>query len=252
MFFEMHQWTCEEFTWVFEAAEGSPIIITVPHDRGFSSYDLYGLLESRENGIKGRDKYVWPIVKDILLGAKVNAVRGLLPRTFVDYNRPPDKTSGYSSEEEIQIAFDDPRLRGFYGHYHQTIAQLIRKAIEKFGLRKCLLMDLHGFSLQPPYGEYDLILGTGNRITVNSDVDQRLADFLATRGYRIFLPAEKPIGPSEDKYDAEFTTRHYAQEFGIDAIQIEIAQKFRVLEGIEVGQQLSADMTEFFTLYLAP
>lgn len=250
MFFESYEWSGEDFAWVFEARGGSPIVITVPHDRGFYPHDLFGFLEPREKGVKGHDDHIWPIVKDILLGVRANAVRGLFPRHFIDYNRSPEGINYYPfSQKEAETAFDDTRLRHIYNHYHQAVAKLLTKAIRTYGQERCLLVDFHGFTKQPLHGEYDLILGTGNRTTVNSSIDQALADFLSDRSYQVFLPVEETIGPKEDLYSADFTVRHYAEKFGIDAIQIEVAKKFRVLGKKEIGQKLSADMAEFFTLH---
>jgi len=246
-----YEWSYEKFTWVFEVVGGSPVIISVPHNRGFSHHELLGLLEPRKNGVKGRDAYIWRVAKDILLRAKVNAVRGLFPRHFIDYNRSLEGINYYPlSQTEVQTALEDShRLQQFYDHYHQEITNLINRAIEIYGQNGCLLIDLHGFAKQPPHGEYDLIFGTGNRITIRSEVDRDMAKFLSSRDYKVFLPADESIGPSEDSYSADFTTRHYAEKFGIDAIQIEVAKKFRVREGEEIGQRLSADLAEFLTEY---
>ena len=244
-----YKWSNKEFTWVFETTKGSPIVITVPHDRGFYPHDLFGFFEPREKGVKGHDGHIWPIVKDILLRVRVNAVRGLFPRHFIDYNRSPEGISYYPlSQKETETAFDDARLRHIYDYYHRAVTRLLMKSIRTYGQEKCLLVDFHGFTKQPSYGEYDIILGTGNRITVHSSIDQALTDFLSDRGYQVFLPVEETIGQQEDVYSADFTVRHYAEKFGIDAIQIEVAKKFRVLEGKEIGQKLSADIAEFFIL----
>lgn len=249
MLFKGYEWSDKKFTWVFESAKGSPVIITVPHDRGFYPHEVSGFFKPREKGVKGRDAHVWPIVRDILLEVRVNAVRGLFPRRFIDYNRSIEGINYCPfSQKETETAFDDVGLGHIYDYYHRVIAELLEKAIQTYGKEKCLLVDFHGFTKQPSYGEYDLILGTGNRITVRSHADQALADFFSARGYKIFLPGEGKIGPQEDTYSADFTTRHYAKTFGIDAIQIEVAKRFRVFKGKEIGQKLSADMAEFFEL----
>ena len=222
----------------------------MPHDRGFYPHDLLGFFEPRKKGAKGRDSHIWPIVKDILLRVRVNAVRGIFPRHFIDYNRSPEGINYYPlSQKETETAFDDTRLKPFYDYYHQIIVNLLRKAIRTYGQEKCLLVDFHGFAKQPSYGEYDLIFGTGNRITVHSSIDQVLSDFFLARGYRVFLPVEETIGQQEDVYSADFTVRHYAEKFGIDAIQIEVAKRFRILEGKEIGQRLSIDIAAFFRLH---
>ena len=251
MLLDDYEWSDKKFAWTFEPKGGSPVVISVPHDRGFHPSDLLGIFEEREGGVKGRDSYSWSIIRDILPMTKVNAVRALFPRHFIDYNRPSEAVDFYMPfQKEEEMAFDDVRLEYIYNHYHQTIARLLKRAIQVYGQDKCLLIDFHGFIKQPSYGEYDLILGTGNRTTVNSDVDKALAGFLSAQGYKVFLPAEKTVAQGEDLYDAHFITRYYAKTFGVDAIQIETAKKFRVFEGGEIGKKLSADLAEFFRLYL--
>ncbi len=250
LFLDGYKWTNVNFTWKFEAVGGSPAIITIPHDGGFHPSDLLGLLESRKDGVKVRDMHVWPIVKGILLKTRVNAVRVLFSRHFIDYNRSPKGINYYPlSQAGAEKAFDDENLRGIYDSYHHAIVDFLMKTIKMYGKEKCLLIDLHGFTNQPPYGEYDLILGTGNRITVNSNVDRLFADFFSARGYRVFLPEEKNIGSVEDKYNAEFTARHYAEKFGIDTLQIEVAKRLRIPVGSEVSRRLSSDVAEFIRLY---
>lgn len=240
LFCKGYQFSNNDFSWVFRVIAGSPVIITVPHDGDFFSSDISGLFQPRDNGIKMKDCFVWPIAKDVLLNVGVNAVRGLFPRSFIDYNRSPN------------IAFTDGSLKNIYDSYHQAISDLIKCSMVKYGREKCLLIDLHGFTAQPSYGEYDLIFGTDNTATVkNLCVDRLLANFLTDRNYKVFLPLEKPIGLLPDKYNAGFTVRHYAEKFGIDSIQIEIARRFRTVEGAEDGRRLSADLAEFFRMNYA-
>lgn len=235
-FIEGYDSSNANFTWLFKSR--SPIIITVPHDQGFRSCDFFGFFQQKKNGAKVRDKYVWPIVKDILLGTKVNVVRGLFPRKFVDYNRAREK------------AFEDNRLEDIYDYYHQATQELLREVVKIHTNRKCLLLDMHGFTNQPEYGKYDLILGTGNRTTVNSDVDQLFADFMIDRNYKVFLPADETlIQGKKDDFNGGFTIRNYAKQFDIDAIQIEIARKFRVFGGGEIGRKLSTDIADFLNTY---
>ena len=248
-FLKEYKWLNENFTWTFEALGGSSILLTIPHDRAVHPSDLMGIFEPRKKGIKGHDSFVWPIVKDMLLKTNVNVVRGLLPRNFVDYNRSIEGVSyDRFSESETETAIDNEQLAFFYKSYHQAIVNFLIKVIKKNGRKKCLLVDLHGFTKQPVYGEYDLILGTGNRKTISANIDQLFAKFMSKLGYNIFLPSEETVVPGvDDRYAAEFTARHYAEKFGIDTMQIEIAKKFRILEGTEIGQKLSYDMANFFS-----
>lgn len=221
-----------------EKSEPAPILITVPHD-GLLKSSLLGLIPERQNGQRLRDQNVWPLAKDILLNSSSSGLRGMMPRILIDYNRPPER------------AFEKDDLKLPYQKYHQKITELLETAIDKHSRENCLLIDLHGFSSQPPYAPaegYDLILGTNNRTTIKfGNIDQELAGFMEGLGYRIFLPREKPISQGADKYNGGFTTYHYSAHFGINTIQIEVARRFRIKEGADKGQKMALNLAEFFS-----
>lgn len=230
------------------------IILSIPHD-GLISPDLAGLLEPRTQGVRGRDRHVWPIAKDILLkcvsrGMSVSAVRLLMPRAYVDANRPLPKHEVYDPDVQGQTALEDHRLVSIYNHYHAQLANLVQASIATSGPRDVLLLDLHGFGKQPamaPPSGYDLILGTGNRATIpHGDIDQLFAWRMQDCGYKVFLPGEKSVHPKGDPYSAGHITRYYSQKYGINAIQIEIAPWFRSKEGMAQGKTLAENIALFF------
>jgi N-formylglutamate amidohydrolase len=234
--------------WIFESDIQSPVIITVPHD-GLPHHALSGFLEVRKNGIIGSDGHTWEIVKDTLLKVKVHAVRGMMPRHFLDYNRSTDGNNlNPDSAKNSETAFEDETMQPYYDYYHESIARMIKLMTRIYGVEGCLLIDFHGFTHQPEHGEFDIIIGTGNRTTVNSNVDRKLAAFLTEKGYRVFLPDENS---EHCQYSGGYTVRHYAKKFGINAILVEVAQKFRTLEGRELGIKLSADFAEFLKLHFS-
>lgn len=245
----VYEFSAESACWKFRSAPLSRVTISVPHDRAFSPHDLSGFLERRKKGVRGRDPHVWSVVKDIMIAVPINAVRGTFPRDFVDYNRGwPFGISYYPlTQPEAESALEDGRLYPVYRQYHATLESLLRGSIERWGRERCLLLDFHGFSKQPPHGQFDVILGTGNRRTVSSEVDRELAEALSSKGYRVFLPGDETQGPMEDSYSADYTTRHYHEHFGIDSIQVEIAKHFRTREGKQRGVDLSGNIAEFLT-----
>lgn len=241
----VYEFSAESACWKFKSAPLSRVTISVPHDRAFSPHDLSGFLEKRKKGVRGRDPHVWSVVKDIMIAVPANAVRGTFPRDFVDYNRGFIAVNYYPlTQPEAEMALEDNRLYPVYRQYHAAIESLLRDSIERWGREKCLLLDFHGFSKQPPYGQFDVILGTGNRRTVGSEVDRELAEALRSKGYSVFLPEDEGRGPLEDIYSADYTTRHY-HELGVDTIQVEIAKPFRTREGKQKGIDLSRVLSEF-------
>lgn len=236
----------------FNPFNPSPVIISIPHD-GMSAHEFHGIVQPRKVGHKGKDARVWPVVKDITRFVMVNTVRGLMPRQFVDYNRAwPEGINYYpKTQKDVHTALDDSRLIDAYYYYHQTIDEMVDKAKKNFSRDKILLIDMHGFSRQPQYapqGGFDLILGTGNRVTIpHGDVDVRLADFMSAKNYEVFLPKHSCIGPEEDSYSADYTTRHHSEKHNINVIQVEIASRFRAKDAGSIGLKLSVDFAEFLT-----
>lgn len=235
---------------VCESNTLNPVVISVPHD-GLITADLSGFFIERKIGYRGRDMHVWSITKDIIQKYPASAIRGLMPRAFVDYNRSwPNPINYYpKTQKEVHTALDDERLSAFYRYYHDSISRMLRKSIDRFGRESVLLIDLHGFAKQPPYAPaegYDLILGTGNRITVPcGNIDVQFAQYMCALGYTVFLPKELSLGSEEDYYSADFTTRHHSEKLNINVLQIEIASRFRKKESLEIGRKLAIDIAGF-------
>lgn len=245
----------QDFSLVLSHQEPARVIVAVPHD-GLIKNDLAGLFKIRENGWRGRDAYAWPIANDVVqkslaLGVRVDAVRLLMPRAYVDGNREMPTESNLDPDTRGQTALDDPLLASVYRTYHGEISRLIERSIAAYGVENLLFIDLHGFGLQPkiaPARGYDLILGTANRATIHhGEADRELARFMEGRGYSVFLPAEQPVTPRGDPFSAGHTTRWYAKRYGVNAIQIETFSIFRRRESQSRGEKLASDLSEFFS-----
>lgn len=256
-----HRVSDGNFTTLWRAKEPALVVISIPHDviPNFAWAD-----QPREYGVRGGDKNVWLIAKDILFGNDnlvipkfASVVKGNVPRGMVDYNRAwPEGINYYpNSKERPETALDNPQYAFAYQYYHDWIAALLEESIHHYGQKRCLLIDLHGFSKQPPYAPeqgYDLILGTGNRQTIlHENIDQQLGEFMRVRGYQVFVPREESVvAGQEDRYNAGFTTHHYSERYRINAVQIETEMRFRRLEkGSEVGPKLSQDLALFLEEY---
>ncbi len=230
--------TNHDFVMTLSPSQPSPILISVPHD-GLPAHEHEQLFDKRINGIHGRDLYTWAIAKDIALHTPVHVIRGMLHRSFIDYNR--------SEHDKAEPAYDDPRLKSYYDAYHETLGNTLGQLIHTFGEERVLLIDLHGFVNQPDYGAYDLIYGTGYRTTIRSSIDRHSAKLLLAHGYSVFVPGEASLRPGQpDRYNGRFIVRHYAKEFGINAIQIEIAAHYRRKETADAGKQLAAHLAHAF------
>lgn len=230
----------DSFTFVATARPPSPIILTVPHD-GIRGEHLCLPFPERTNGVTVRDGAVWNIVSDIAATTPMNVIRGLLPRTLVDYNRAAAE------------AYEHEAIRAPYDAYHDQIDCLIRSLKTPFPVERILLLDMHGFGAQPPYapvGGYDVILGTGNRTTVaHGDADRRLATFLRDRGYSVFLPEREPVRIGGDYLAGQHTVRSYSAAHGINCIQVEMARRFRERGAERIGQALARDIAVFLSSF---
>lgn len=241
----------EKFCVVIESIEPTPIVISIPHD-SLPTQNFNNFFLPRKS--EGRDLNIWPIVRDIMLDYPTHMVRGLMPRRFIEYNTGyPINTNYYplSGKEKI-AALADQRLIAQYQYFHDTIKRLIAESKKAFSLKECLLVDMHGFGNQPEYAPpvhgFDLILGTGNRSTIkHGNIDKHLAKYFSDLGYNIFLPQETNVREIEDAFNGGYIVRHHSKESNINAIQIEIAPRFRNRDGKDIGQKLAKHFTTFFS-----
>ncbi len=243
---DTHSVSVQGWTEVLSAEQVSPIVMSVPHD-GLSKPEFADLYNRRMTGHTGKDKHVWPFVWDIVKTCKASAVHGLMHRAYIDYNRAwPVGIKYDDSPEEPHTALDDPKLVPAYKYYHEQITRLLNLAIASHHKEAVLLLDMHGFTNQPPYAPkngYDVILGTGNRKTIPyNEPDRRLARSLEKRGYCVFLPEIHQ--QAEEYYSADHTTHFHSKNSEVNAIQIEISIRFRTMPGKTLGQQLAKDLGE--------
>lgn len=256
----------QNFTVVLSHAQPSRVIISVPHDC-LATNDFMNLFQSREGGAIVRDLHVWPIVNDIVYhclqsGVTVDALRFLMSRAYVDVNRERSGEENFCQDTLGSTGFDDPNLAIVYDQYHDALERLIDRSVHEYGAENILLLDMHGFSKQPPfihdgggvdsYSSFDLILGTASRTSINhGDIDRQFASFMAKKNYAVFLPEEKPILAGGDPYSAGHITRLYAKKYGINAMQIEISSAFRRVDirkdARERGIKLAKDIAEFLS-----
>src|SRR3990167_489275 len=107
----------------------SPILITVPHGGMSNRYGSWlntffqkriKSKDPKKNRIKGEkivigsDNQIFHVVSDILKEYQANAVVGLLPRSFVDYNRFVP-----------EVAYADQKIKPFYDAYHENIKEIL-------------------------------------------------------------------------------------------------------------------------------
>lgn len=230
----------EQKNFVLTVHNDSPVVITIPHDGIVPKQYLRGIFAERVRDVDrdiriGRDKHVFPIVKDVLLKASVNVVYAMLHRAYIDFNRPPEIGVG---DEELVYA---------YNHYHTAMAELVSWCKEKYG--RCLLLDFHGCTdlKKPGMESVDIILGTNARQSVFSDVDIELEHWLTGKGYRVLVATEEMF---QGLFTGRYNVIDYAKRFHADSILIEITSRFRAKGAESIGMKLADDIAEFIRRYV--
>lgn len=231
-------------------SDESPIIITVPHGGMKNAYGSWLELFFKkrikseipeENLIKkekiviGGDSQILHVMADILKGYSANAIIGLLPRVFVDYNRFVP-----------EVAYADERIKSFYKAYHQAISETVKRVKNRWGV--AVLFDFHGFGKQPIEGlEFDIILGT-NAESCPGEMDKYFYNSLKDK-YKIFCAGMDGLPIESNLYKGDTTNLFYHQKYGIDAMLIEIAPRFRssnLEDSKMLGERLAQDLAGFF------
>ena len=226
----------------------SPIIITVPHGGLSKIYGswLENFFQPRpkidysqsikkpptsEKIVLGGDAQIWHLVADILKAHPVNAVMGLLPRLFIDYNRLIP-----------EIAYNDKHLKVYYDYYHKCISKIIEKLLLIH--KNVILLDMHGFAKQPLSDHtFDFIIGSNNGETSPNKIDSFIYEDMKDK-YHIFCASKDGLPSESDSYRGDTTNLHYYKKYNIDTLLIEISTKFRsrdVVNSKENGIKLAND-----------
>jgi N-formylglutamate amidohydrolase len=215
-----------------------PILITVPHGgmpRRYGSWLNY-FFEKRpedDNHITKGDAYIWHVVADILKKYPANAVVGLIPRCYIDYNRFDD------------TAYSDRNLKLFYEAYHDAICEIIKKLSKKWG--RIVLLDFHGFSKQPiARKNFDIILGTNDGESSLSGIDKIIYRSMKDK-YKIFCSGQDRL-PRESVYRGDTTNLYYHNKYNLDGVLVEISPRFRkkTSESKRAGIELAYDFSTVF------
>ena len=132
--------TNSTFSIVLSHQEPARVILAVPHD-GLIKNDFSDLFQERKHGWHGRDVHVWPIANDVVqkclrLGTRVDAVRFLMARAYIDANRELPSDNNLDSDILGQTALEDRRLISVYRHYHRELCQLVERSITAFGAQR--------------------------------------------------------------------------------------------------------------------
>jgi hypothetical protein len=177
----------------------------------------------------------------------------LVHRRFVDFNR------------DAKCAFEnsnDNRAKYIYNEYHNGILETIKKMHERNKNGARFLFDIHGTQ----ESDADIYFGTDAKNSEGSticgllelnpntlwDDDTGLIKLLKDRGYKT---CPKEIGDDElSKLDGGTTVRNYGGcnvNQRVEAIQCEIAPKFRNEDDLPQLENLARDMAECMFMFVS-
>lgn len=218
-----------QFEFVLCLATNSPVVISIPHE-GFYQGDLEPYFYPRKHGVRGREQYLCAIASDANRKIPVaSIVRGLLPRSLCDYNRPI-----HAAPKNRAVA--DKKLVTFYESYHTCVWELLDQAARRYG--KCYHLDLHGFDPERSGLAYDLVLGSHNGRTTLREIDEKALYFFKNAGYKTKLAK---IG---EKFSGGYSITQWMDR-GINALQLEISSRFRKMDSTHEGKKFAQDLRKF-------
>lgn len=231
-----------------------PIILSAPHGGNLDLPDTpkrtgEGMKTGSSGFFTGRDagtEELAQMISDAIqsrFGRRPYVVASKVHRKYLDPNRPAD------------IAYEDPKSKIVYDHYHNSLAKFCNEVTERF---QCgVLLDLHGQG-----SKRDTVFrGTKNGQTVAGlqnrfgelafSGSKSLFGLLQSRGWTVY-PASLA-----DKEQPGFTGGFIVQSYGshkaspIDAYQLEFGAEYRAASRREKTAQILADaLVEYANIYL--
>ncbi|MCL6610832.1 MAG: N-formylglutamate amidohydrolase [Peptococcaceae bacterium] len=184
-----------------------PLVISVPHGGMEEPENLF----FRGSGNRRADMLTLDLAAG-LAGSLETAwgrpylVAGLIRRSIIDYNRPPEE------------AYEDPEAARHYLIFHRALEESVGECLEKHGA--CLLLDIHGCRGAGP-GAPHVFLGTGKCAAMSPSAVRLLTDLIAGEGWRV---SHDTGGP----YRGGFIIRHYASGDGVMGVQLEVSREVRL------------------------
>jgi N-formylglutamate amidohydrolase len=236
-----------------------PIILSSPHG---GSLELEGVParkgESMETGgtgfVTSRDSGTVELTHEVAdaierqFGRRPYMVVSRTHRRFLDPNRPAD------------IAYEDPKVKPIYDHYHATLTEYCNQVTERF--HGGILLDIHGQG-----SKRDTVFrGTKNGLTVSNlrnrygelahSGPKSLFGLLQSRGWAVH-PADLAGADLTGKEQAGFTGGYIVQTYGshqarpVDAVQLEFGAEYRVpSHRVQTAAVLTDALAEYATSFL--
>ena len=176
----------------------------------------------------------------------VTIIQALWSRFVVDLNRPPEARPLYPGRFETGViplttftgepVFSNPpspdeqraRIKRFHAPYHAALAGLLADCRERHG--RAVLVDAH--SVAPSANQlhgalgHEIYLGDRDGTSCGPWLTRTVNEAFRAAGYAVSL---------NDPYKGGYITAHYGALAGVDALQIEMAQRVYMDEADPAG-----------------
>lgn len=191
-----------------------PLVISVPH----GGMEEPANLAFRREGNRRADLFTLDLAGELeaslqMVWGRPYLVSGLIGRSIIDYNRPPEE------------AYEDPAAACHYRDFHTAMEESSQDCLKKYGV--CLLVDIHGSRGAGP-GAPHVILGTRKFTGMPPGMVKQFMDLIAGQGWRVRHDTGGP-------YRGGFIIRHYASGGDIWGIQLEITREVRQDQALRAG-----------------
>lgn len=217
----------------------APLLISLPHDGTLVPDDIAPRLADSARRVPDTDWHVSRLY-DFARGLGASILVPRYSRYVVDLNRPPDDTPLYPGQnttglcpvtqfsgEPVYLPGREPdaaeiaaRVQAYWHPYHYNLDAELQRIRGKHG--RVVLWEGHSIRGNLPFlfeGQLpDLNLGTAAGHSCSAQLRQRLADVLAAH------PQYSHV--IDGRFKGGYITRHYgAPDIGVDAVQLELAQR---------------------------
>jgi N-formylglutamate deformylase len=213
-----------------------PLVVSIPHTGTWLPEEVRASLASPAMHALPMTDWHLHRLYDFLPALGATTIYATVSRFVVDLNRPPRPQALYPGRFETglvpletfqgEAVFREPpgpeaieaRRLAWHAPYHARLQGLLDEARANFG--RVVLVDAHSVASVPNrvHGALreEIYLGDRDGTSCRRWLRERLREAFAAEGFPVSINAP---------YKGGYITEHYGRQDGIDAIQIEMAQR---------------------------
>ncbi|HUG97893.1 MAG TPA: N-formylglutamate amidohydrolase [Gammaproteobacteria bacterium] len=227
-------------------APAIPVVVSIPHTGTWLPAEVRARLASPAMEAQPMTDWHLHLLYDFLPGLGATTIFATASRFVVDLNRAPQPRVLYPGRFETGLvpletfhgepvfrappgpAEIEARRRAWHAPYHARLQALLDEARERFG--RVVLVDAHSVASAANriHGALreEIYLGDRDGITCGPWLRELLRAGFAAEGLAVAVNAP---------YKGGYITEHYGRQDGVDAIQIEMAQRVYMDEDDPAG-----------------